>query len=166
MALTLADTQAHFRRIGKMIYISQQAPTFSATIKKTVTGLVAQDAEANADQYDQLNKVYVVFNSNMKNKLSGIDGMARDCSDAVKLQLQQVVAVDLGLAAGASIAAVGTALAARMNSVSATVDPSGAGGSNSDGIAMYFADNFGIELPQDGSANIPDTYIDDDIVAS
>ena len=53
--------------------------------------------------------------------------------------------VDLGLAAGASVASVGAALVANMTSVGATVAGSGVDPS---GFAAYFGSNFSIVLPQ------------------
>jgi hypothetical protein len=45
------------------------------------------------------------------------------------------------------------------------VGPSGSNIANHDGFAAFFATQFGIMLPQDVEPPIPDSYIDDDVVA-
>lgn len=164
MAANLSTLQKRFRQMGKMIYLSQQAPDMADTIKKTVTGLLAQDASADAGGYDALNKSLIPFTNTTKAKADSVAGLVGDCKTAIQNHLQQVVAVDLGLPIGSSLATVGPALVTQMNSASAHVEPSGAGGSNSDGICIYFKSNFNITLPQNASPSIPDTYIDDDVI--
>ena len=163
MSADLNLISKRFRQMSKFIYLSNIAAEYAAEVRKTGAGAYAQDAAANADEANTINKVITPFNNSVTSAAKTIDGMGTTASTAVKNMLQQIVAVDLGLKAGVSIPVVGAALTAAMVNVSGTVAASGSNGSNATGICMYFYNNFNIVLPQSGEPNIPDSYIQSDI---
>lgn len=163
--MNLSQLQRHFKIFGKLIYLSQTAPAHATEYRKILSGTVDQAVSGNATEASTIIKTVTPFSTAVNSLLTTLDGVPTTAKTLVETHLRQVVAVDLGLAAGAAIANVGTALNAELVAADGHVAPSGTNHSNDDGIAWYFASNFGIVLPQDADPSIPDTYIDDDVVA-
>lgn len=161
MSLNLTAIQTHFKRIGKIIYVANMAAAHNAEAQKAAVGLLAQEATADSAKYSATAEATVPFHSNVKTAIGANTALQTNAKQAVENLLRNVIAVDLGLSKGATVAAVGTALITAMTDASATV---GASGVNPSGIGGYFDTNFSIALPQSGSPNVPNTYIDDDVV--
>lgn len=163
MSLTLTQIQNNFKLIGKFIYVSQLADAQILAQQKAVTGAFAQDADADATLYARVTDAVLPLHGGVKSVVSSLNSEKTAAKTAVTNLLRKVVAVDLGLAANASLASVGEALLEEMDSEGGTVAPSGV---NPSGFAAYFGTNLGITLPQVGgdAETILESYIDDDVI--
>lgn len=160
MSLDLTGLQNHFKTAGKYIFLALQSDDNAEAMKKAVLGADAQNADADADLFPRLKEVFVPFYNQTNAAINSVEAVRTYAKTAVQNLLQNVIAVDLGLSRGSSVATVGTALVASMVANSGKVTASG---SSPDGFSAYFGSNFSITLPT-GVANIPDSYIDDDVV--
>ncbi len=161
MSLNLAGIQKHFKRLGKAIFVSQQAQSMSDDLKKSATGVLAQEVAASTAGYPSTAEGSVPLYTNIKAAVVSADGLKANAKSAVDTMLRNVIAVDLGLARGATAAVTCAALIAAMDDVSATV---AASGGSPDGFASYFSENYSAVLPIDGSPNVLDAWVDDDVV--
>jgi hypothetical protein len=164
MPLTLADIQGHFRRFGKLIYISRVPDGWATSLKRGCVALVDQTATFDVDpleEFDALTSVISPITAQARSLDVGITAFVKKARAGVGAYLQQFVAVDLGLQAGAADSLIGPALVTAMNAVGATVATLAG---NPTGVAAYFSDNFGITLPQSDSPNIPDSWIAETVV--
>ena len=162
--MILTDFQSRFKNIGKLIFISQLPAAQITALQKAHMALVDQASSGEATDFDTNDLVVSPFGGSMKSVVTAVKGLPAKCKSAIDTYLKKVIAVDLGLPTTSTLAQIGTALDTQMTAVGAHVTPSGNGGSNSTGIAMYFADNFDIELNQDPSPSIPDAYITDTVL--
>ena len=163
MPLNLSQSQQHMRRMSKVIWFDGYAETVKDALKKGTAGLVAQEAGTDsgvvAANYAHAQKVVAPFNAGVNSLVSQLASLQTTAKSTLTAYLQNVLAPDLDLAVGASVATVGAALSAQMVTASGHVAPSGT-------IAMYFSNNFSISLPTDADPNIPDSYVDDDVVVA
>lgn len=163
MALTLADFQTTFKKFGKIIYMSTIGAQMITDLRKAHMGLVDQAASGLAAEFDVNQDVVTNLGTNVKTITDSIGKLPSNTKAAATTLLTKYVAVDLGLAAQPSTAALQTALSTQMLAASggaAKVAPSGI-------IWSYFNDNLGIQLPQavnSGAATILESYVDDDVV--
>jgi len=125
-------------------------------------GGVDQATSGAAADWDTFQQVMKPAADAVNSVVASIDRLPAQMKTACTNYLQRVLAVDLGLASGASVASVGAALVAAMNTASAVV---GASGDVPAGFAAYFGTNFSITLPQDAAPNVLDAWIDDDVIA-
>lgn len=160
MSLSLEAIQKHFKRLGKPIYVSQLADSQANDLEIASTGLLAQEEIATADGYSSAAASAVPLFGNLSTSIKATATTKAKAQAAVASQVQQVIAVDLGLNAGASITTVCTALSARMQAVGAYL-PIG----NPNGFASYFANTFSITLPTSGSPTILDDWITAEVVS-
>lgn len=165
MAMTLGNIQTHFKQLGKFIVADKWSREQTLAVKKMTVGAIKQNAAADSDRYDDLQEAVVPFNAKMAASVLIIEKVSGNAKEACEKLLTNVIAVDLGLNYKSSMAVVGPALIAAMNDVSAVVAPAGVEDANVDGFAVYFKNILGITLPEDADPNIPDSYIDDDLVA-
>lgn len=176
MAVKLSRLQAIFKNIGKVIKLSQMAAGTSSVdgtsdeFKGAVMAAVDQATTGVAADYTTYQRVVAPFVVQVNNLTTSMDNFPAACKSTTETYLKQVVSVDVGLTSSASLASIGTALAAAFNAAvaddgttpaAAKLTPSG---STHDGIAAYMFDNFAITLPQASGANIPDSYITDTVL--
>jgi len=165
MTLSLATIQDYFKLIGKIIFIHGTAATGwgelqQIALKKAMAGTFAQNGAADSDLYDDITEAIVPLHTQVKATVSKVDSLQTACVTAVQNLLRKVIAVDLGLASNSSVAIVTAALDTDMVDASGTVNGSGT-------IWTFMKDNFSWEPNSDWEAgeNIPDSYVDDDVIA-
>ena len=166
MAVTLGRFQNLFMRMGKIIAMSQVAGPVITNLQTAQMGLVNQQSQVSANP---LSNEFAV-NINVVNPLGGqvnatINNIAQlpsYCLSAITTYLQKYIAAELGLAANATMADVGTALVAQMTTATASV---AAEANNPTGFAAYFDTNFSIILPVNVTPTIPDSYITEAVIA-
>lgn len=167
MALTLTDLQNRFKKIGKLIYLFQNAPAMAVELKRIHVATVDQLAstysggEDDSIEFDLTDQAINPLGSQVKTTTDQIKALPAQAKSAADTILRQFLAVDLGLAKGASYATLGPALVAAMNSVGASVAPTTG---NPNGIAAWFATNFNLNLPTNATPTIPDAWITDEVV--
>lgn len=169
MALSSAQHENHFKVIGKLIYLSQQSTPDSdnyKTVNNNVYDQVTTVAETPELGHAVINDVLVALNSSVNSVVNSVNTVPAAAKAAVDRYLQQRYGVDLGLAAGQPVGTVIDALITDMNVNDVDVAPSGTGGSNSTGYAMYFANNYSKVLPQDASPEILDAWIAEAVQAA
>jgi hypothetical protein len=160
MALTLPEAQAAFKKLGKLVFLSNMAPTDITDLKKASMGLVDQTNAGLAADFDTNIKVVQPVVATVQNLLSSIGTLPAQVKSAVNTFLTQILWVGEMDQAGspASIAALGTELVSQMTAVGAHVAVAGV-------FYTYFNTNFGIALPTDAAPSIPDSWVDDDVIA-
>jgi hypothetical protein len=165
MAITLGRFQNLFMRMGKIIAMSQVAGPVITNLQTAQMGLVNQQSQVSANP---LSNEFAV-NINVVNPLGGqvnatINNIAQlpiYCLAAITTYLQKYISVELGLAANATMADVGTALIAQMATATASVAPEA---NNPTGFAAYFDTQLSIILPVNVSPTIPDTFITESVL--
>ena len=165
MALNLSQIQQHFLVIGKAIYISQLSPTDIGDYQKAAMGTIRQTVlNGNASEYAVAQEVLVPLLANVKSTITALNQVPTNVKTVIDSYLKRVVGPAMGMASTATALAVINELIDQMGDADANVEPSGDGGSNDDGFAMYFYNNYAVELPQEDEGSIPDAYIDDDFI--
>lgn len=162
--MLLSEIQDAFKVFGKIIFISQLAGPDVDAYKQAQSSTFEQAVTGTAEEFDLISNVLIPMHSQTKSTVSALSQIPNQCKATVENYLKKVLASQLELVSSTSSVAILEALAAEMQSASGTITPSGTDGVNADGFAMYFYDNFGVELPQDPVPNIPDSWIDDAIV--
>ncbi len=161
MALNTAAVQEHFKIFGKLIFIHNLVTTHQAAWEKAVAGLYDQGMDAVAADYDLARLVFNPFASQVHSVINGISNAPNTVKNAVTLYLKNEVAEGVDLTSSATPADIIDGLIDEMNTNGDTV---GASGTYSDGFAAYFNAQYSKTLPQSGSPNVPNSYIDDDVV--
>ena len=170
--MTTTDLQNVFKTLGKMIFLSQLAkgktgvPGHGDAYRKVLMGTVDQAISGVASEYNLYDAVLVPYAGSLKATISALDLVPTAVATGVTNYLQKTVAPALGLSGKPTLSAIGDALRSAMQAATpaVVVTPSGTGGSNVDGIAMYLA-NMGIIVNQTGTVNVADsTYITDAVI--
>lgn len=164
MAMSATQLAAVFKNVGKMMYMAQLAEPDAYAFRKAMMGCVDQTHRGDASEFDLFNDIEVPLATQIKGIVRTLQGVPAQIRSTIQSYLQRCVAVDLGLQAGATMEQIGTALVATMNANGQTVASAGINWANEDGFAVYFAKEFNIVLPQSDPPNIPDEWIDDDVI--
>jgi len=161
--LSQNQIQKHFKNIAKLIYLSAKGPSDATAYRTALSGVSDQLATGSASDAAAIVSVGVPATNGINAIAKSLDGLQASVKTWTQTYLTQVVAVDLGLAAGAAVSAIGAALISSMNTPSSgsaqTVAPSG-----SNNLKTYFGSQFGIGLPQNVSPTIQDAWITADPV--
>ncbi len=157
----LATVQQYFKVLGKMINLSQVAVSDAATYKTAMMTSVQQQDTGSASDYDGFTLAVLPLHTSVNTLVRSVASLPASVVTAAELYLKNVVAPSLNLATTATPAVIGAALASRMTTVSATVAPSGSGGSNANGFAMFFYNTWNVTLTQapSGTGNCLDAWI-------
>jgi hypothetical protein len=167
MALTLADFQNRFKKLGKLIYMFQNAAPLAVAIKTIHIAFLDQTAstfsgvEDDADEFDLTQSAVIPLGNAVNTAANDINALPGKAVAAAATMLRQFIAVDLGLQSGASYVTIGPVLASVMNTAGATVAPTTG---NPNGIAQWFDDQFSITLPTNATPTIPDSWITNAVV--
>ena len=164
MALNNAQIQRLFKVMGKVIYLHQRAPGDATVYRKLMSSTIDQSVSGTASDANTITRFINPFMAQIGGTISTLDALPAQAKTLAATFLQNVIAVDLGLSAGVSLAQVGGRLTADMMAADESVAPSGDNMANDDGFAAFFARQFGIVLPQDAAPSIPDSYIIDDVI--
>jgi hypothetical protein len=165
MSLTLDEWTSRFKKFGKLIKASQFAEPVAVQLMKTHVALVDQPSTTDtSEEFDVNDQVVTPLGSSVRALRDNIVNFPAQVKSAADVFLRQFIALDLGLSRGASYTSINNAIRPQMLAVGATVAPSGDNGSNADGIAMWFATNFAIVLPQSDTPSIPDSYVTDTVL--
>jgi hypothetical protein len=162
MPLTNANIQRYFKIFGKLILLSQEGKAIALNYRKLMSSAVDQAVSGVPEEFATIQLVLNPMTTATAQLITAADGVPAAAVKYAGLMLQQVCAVDLGLAQGAAIADVEATLVAAMNAVAETVKPRAG---NPTGISAFFHTNFDIQLPENASPSIPDTYITDVVLA-
>lgn len=168
MALTVADFQSRFKKLGKLIYISQQSPIYATSVKRQHVALVDQQAnmEDPPTEFDINDQVVTPIGNELKKVTDSLNAVPSKVKSAVSTYLLKFLAADLGLATtGQTYAQVGTALATQMTTAVASVAVWNlTTNTNLNGLGAYLEKNFGIVVPSSGAPNLLDTYVTDNVL--
>jgi hypothetical protein len=162
MSLTLSDFQQRFKKFGKLIFLNNLLTSQVLAIKRAHVGLV--DEVSNPDmptEYDVNDQVVVPLSAKVGPVITAMQGLPAQFQSSATTLLKKFVAVDLGLPVNATTAQLQTALTAQMNAVGATVKPAAG---NATGFSAFFTTVLGLNLPENVTPTIPDTYITDQVV--
>jgi hypothetical protein len=159
--MILSDYQLRFKKFGKFINLSYVSGPPVVTLKTAHAATVDQTSQTDQTvEFDVNDQIVTTLGSTVKSVAAQVQTIPAAAFTAADGFLKKFVAIkDLGLTGTPTNAQVGTALVASMTSAGATVAASGTNGANASGFAMFFANNWGIVLPQSGSPSIPDSYI-------
>ena len=158
------EIQGRFKKFGKIIYMSTLIAPLALGAQRAFIAMIDQPASADpATDYTVFSVVMGPFVPYVKQLIDSSATMPAKAKQVCDTFLRNTIATDFGLQVGSSFNQVGAALITAMNATGQTVAPSGTGGSNATGFAMYFATNYGLELPQNASPSIPDQWIDDEV---
>lgn len=167
MAASLQTLQKHFKKIGKLVYLSQLQSAQAVAWKAAHVNTAQQFSQASDADFDGVTQVMTPLTTAVADVVSKLASFPTQAKTQVTTYLQKVVSPDLfpgdPNATSKSIQVITTQLVTDMTTSNALVPPSGVNRSVSpSGLAAYFADNFSVNLPQAanaGAATVPDTYI-------
>jgi len=167
MSLTLEDFKNRFKKLGKLIYLAQNAPALAVELKKIHVAAIDQLASTYAgvaddsEEFDLLDEAISPLGQQVKAATDAITSLPSSARTAADVILRRYIAVDIGQQSGAGYTTLGPALANAMGAVGASVAPAAG---NPNGFAAWFNAQFGIALPTNASASIPDAWVTDAVV--
>ncbi len=161
-----AAIQQFFKVFGKMINLSLVGTSDVTTYKAAIMASVRQEAIGDGTEYDAFTLAMLPLHTSVNTLVRSVATLPGSVQAAAELYLKNVVAPTLGLAITSTPAVIGAALATQMNATSTTVAPSGSGGSNANGFAMYFYNTWNVTLNQapSGTGNCLDAWITGTVV--
>jgi len=163
VALTLDQIKVQFGVFGKIVFISNLAAPDIEAYQKAAMGTIAQSISGAASEYPIAQEVLVPLLNNIKGTVTSLSQVPTNAKVVLDSYLKRVLAPAMGVSSSLTAKAVVEELIDQMENVNATVAPSGDEGANDDGFAMFFYNNYAVELPQDPSPDILDAWIDDDV---
>jgi hypothetical protein len=164
--VTADELHRVFKVLGKCIWYSQRTPEHALAFRKLMSCVVDQAVTGLPEDSETIVQFLVPFTTSINTAVQSLDAQLGTAVKHAKLYLQKSVALELGLASGASLTAIGTALNAEILALNESVAPKGAGTppANATGFAWFFEQHLGIVLRQSVTPTIPDSYIDDDVI--
>lgn len=164
MPLTLAQFQDRFKKIGKLIHLSQLCPPQSLAIKRAHVATVDQfiNTDDPSVEFEVNGQVCVPLGEHVQAAARVLAAMPDKAKAAVDVYLRRFVAADVGVTLKSPTAAqVGGPLVAAMSLAGATVADAA---TSPAGFAAYFEKSFAISLPTDPAPTVPDSYITDAVI--
>jgi hypothetical protein len=164
--VTVTELHQIFKVLGKCIWYSQRAPEYALAFRKLMSCVVDQAVSGLPADSETIVSFLTPLTTTIDGAIRSLDAQPAVAVKNGAAYLQRSAAVQLGLTAGASLTAIGTALNAEMLALSESVAQKGAGTppANATGIAWFFEKNYGIVLRQSVTPTIPDAWIDDDVI--
>ena len=151
-----------FKNVGKILFIGNKGLVDSGTYRKALMATVRQAIYGLQTEFDDFNNIVAPFESQMKALVSTLEKAPSQSLSTITTYLPTIVAVDLGLASGSTLAQVGDALLTQMTALSQTVATLNSASTSN--FAFYFSDQLGITLPTSGTPTILDSYVTDTII--
>jgi hypothetical protein len=148
--------QRIFLRAGVLIYMSNLLDGWADTLKQSHMVFVDRSSTGSPAEFDANIGVVVPVGANVKAAADALTKLKSQIKTQFLALMQKHVAVELGLASGASVADVGAALGEAMAEASALVATEGE-------FAKYFLATMSVTLPSTtGTPDLPESWVSGD----